>query len=56
MDRQKAMIAKHFTRLSRAKEEGHKVVYTFVPGNLTELMLAFDTLPVHPEINASQCR
>jgi benzoyl-CoA reductase subunit B len=54
MDRQKQMIADHFSRLSRAKEEGRKVVYTFVPGNLTELLLAFDMLPVHPEINALQ--
>jgi benzoyl-CoA reductase subunit B len=52
MLRQKAMIADHFHALARAREEGRKVVYTFVPGNLTELMLAFDVLPVHPEINA----
>ena len=51
---QKAMIAAHFDKLAEAKERGQKVVYTFVPGNLTELMLAFDTLPVHPEINALQ--
>jgi benzoyl-CoA reductase subunit B len=52
--RQKAMIAEHFAKLSRAKEEGKKVVYTFVPGNLTELLAAFDVLPVLPEINALQ--
>jgi len=52
--RQKAMIADHFAKLSRAKEEGKKVVYTFVPGNLTELLAAFDVLPVLPEINALQ--
>lgn len=51
---QKKMIADHFTKLSQAKELGKKVVYTFVPGNLTELMLSFDTLPVLPEINALQ--
>ena len=54
MAQQKEMIASHFTALSRAKEEGKKVVYTFVPGNLTELMHAFDVLPVYPEINALQ--
>ncbi len=54
MLRQKEMIAEHFRLLARAKEDGRKVVYTFVPGNLTELMLAFDALPVHPEINALQ--
>jgi benzoyl-CoA reductase subunit B len=52
--RQKKMIADHFEKLSRAKEEGRKVVYTFVPGNLTELIGAFDMLPVLPEINALQ--
>ena len=52
--RQKRMIADHFDRLARAQEEGRKVVYTFVPGNLTELISAFDMLPVLPEINALQ--
>ncbi|MEZ4225240.1 MAG: benzoyl-CoA reductase subunit B [Polyangiaceae bacterium] len=51
---QKRMIADHFERLSRAKAEGKKVVYTFVPGNLTELIGALDMLPVLPEINALQ--
>ncbi len=54
MARQKEMIAEHFQKLTTAHETGKKVVYTFVPGNLTELMLAFDCLPVHPEINALQ--
>ena len=52
--RQKAMIADHFGKLSRAKDEGRKVVYTFVPGNITELLMAFEVLPVLPEINALQ--
>ena len=44
--RQKDMIARHFERLSRAGETGDKAVYTFVPGNLTELLLSFDIAPV----------
>lgn len=52
--RQKAMIADYFHRLGRAREDGKKVVYTFVPGNLTELIESFDLLPVLPEINALQ--
>jgi benzoyl-CoA reductase subunit B len=52
--RQKDMIADHFDKLSRSKADGKKVVYTFVPGNLTELLLALDLLPVLPEINALQ--
>jgi benzoyl-CoA reductase subunit B len=54
MELQKQMIAAHFKRLSKAKEEGKKVVYTFVPGNLNELIWSFGMLPVHPEINALQ--
>ncbi len=51
---QKEMIARLFNDLSSANETGKKVVYTFVPGNLSELILAFDMLPVYPEINALQ--
>ena len=52
--RQKRMIAEHYRRLARARETGEKNVYTFVPGNLTELLRSFDVLPVLPEINALQ--
>jgi benzoyl-CoA reductase subunit B len=52
--RQKEMIARHFDRLAAAPDTGAKCVYTFVPGNLTELLLSFDVLPVLPEINALQ--
>ena len=52
--RQKAMMADYFDRLARAKEEGVPVVYTFVPGNLVELIESFGALPVLPEINALQ--
>jgi benzoyl-CoA reductase subunit B len=52
--RQKRMIAEHYTRLAQAPESGEKSVYTFVPGNLTELLRSFDLLPVLPEINALQ--
>lgn len=51
---QKDMIGRHFKRLEAAPETREKVVYTFVPGNLTELLLSFDVLPVLPEINALQ--
>ncbi|MBS1149780.1 MAG: type benzoyl-CoA reductase BcrB subunit [Myxococcaceae bacterium] len=53
-DRQKQMLADHFGQLARAKENNRKVAYTFVPGNLTELLGIFDMLPVYPEINALQ--
>lgn len=53
-DRQKAMIASHFHKLARTHETGQKCAYTFVPGNLTELLGSFGVLPVLPEINALQ--
>jgi benzoyl-CoA reductase subunit B len=52
--RQKKMIGEHYDRLARARDTGDRCAYTFVPGNLTELLLAFDVLPVLPEINALQ--
>lgn len=54
MELQKEMIASHFRRLEQAPETGEKVVYTFVPGNLTELVRSFGALPLLPEINALQ--
>jgi benzoyl-CoA reductase subunit B len=54
MELQKAMIGGHYDALASAAECGRKVVYTFVPGNLTELLRSFDVLPVLPEINALQ--
>jgi benzoyl-CoA reductase subunit B len=51
---QKEMIAAHYERLEVAPETGEPVVYTFVPGNLTELIRSFGCLPVLPEINALQ--
>jgi len=52
--RQKTMIAEHYARLAHAGETGEKNIYTFVPGNLTELVRSFGLLPVLPEINALQ--
>src|SRR6188508_752967 len=52
--RQKEMIARHYDLLAEAPATGAKSAYTFVPGNLTELLLSFDVLPVLPEINALQ--
>jgi benzoyl-CoA reductase subunit B len=51
---QKSMLSDHFEALSTAREDGKKVVYTFVPGNLNELIRSFGLLPVLPEINALQ--
>ena len=52
--RQKEMIARHFDRLAAIPGSGEKSAYTFVPGNLSELLLSFDVLPVLPEINSLQ--
>ncbi len=39
---QKAMIKANFADLVNAHDEGRKVVSTFVPGNLNELLMCFD--------------
>lgn len=54
MKLQKKMLAAHADSLANAAANGKKVVYTFVPGNLTELILAAGAIPVYPEINALQ--
>ena len=54
MELQKEMIARHYQRLEGATERREPVGYTFVPGNLTELIRSFGALPVLPEINALQ--
>ncbi len=54
MLKQKAMIAGNYEKLETAKERGMKVVSTFVPGNLNELIMCFDTVNNLPEINAIQ--
>jgi len=51
---QKEMISGLFNDLSNVKQTGKKVCYTFIPGNLSELIRTFDMLPVYPEINALQ--
>jgi len=51
---QKEMVSGLFNDLSKAKETGKKVCYTFIPGNLSELVRTFDMLLVYPEINALQ--
>ena len=54
MLKQKAMIAENYEHLTSAGETGRKVVSTYVPGNLNELILCFDMLNNLPEINAIQ--
>jgi benzoyl-CoA reductase subunit B len=51
---QKALMAAHYDALAKARDTRRPVVYTFVPGNLTELLHAFEVLAVLPEINALQ--
>ncbi len=54
MIKQKEMIAANYDRLTGVRESGRKVVSTFVPGNLNELIMCFDMLNNLPEINAIQ--
>jgi benzoyl-CoA reductase subunit B len=51
---QKEMVSGLFNDLAKANETGKKVCYTFIPGNLSELIRVFDMLIVYPEINALQ--
>ncbi|MGO8916890.1 MAG: benzoyl-CoA reductase subunit B [Stellaceae bacterium] len=54
MLKQKEMIAGNYELLATAREGGRKVVSTFVPGNLNELIMCFDMVNNLPEINAIQ--
>jgi len=54
MLKQKEMIASNYRKLETAVADGRKVVATFVPGNLNELIMCFDMLNNLPEINAIQ--
>jgi len=54
MLQQKAMISANYEALATAHEEGKKVVSTFVPGNLNELLMCFDLVRNLPEVNALQ--
>ena len=54
MVKQKEMIAGNYDRLTSTKESGEKVVSTFVPGNLNELLMCFDFARSLPETNALQ--
>ena len=52
---QKEMIRGNFDKLARADgDPDDKVVYTFVPGNLNELVQCFDVVGNYPEVNALQ--
>ena len=52
---QKEIMGRYFSRLTRAAEQGEgKAVYMLISGNPVELVLAFDMIPVYPEINALQ--
>lgn len=51
---QKEMFARNFDELTNAHKNNKKVSYTFVPGNLNELVMCFDMVGNYPEINALQ--
>ncbi len=50
MTAQKTLMASYYDKLMQARENGEKVVYTFVPGNINEISLAFGINPVFPEV------
>jgi benzoyl-CoA reductase subunit B len=54
MLKQKTMINANYHALATAHDQGKKVVSTFVPGNLNELLMCFDLVRNLPETNALQ--
>ncbi|MBI4488127.1 MAG: 2-hydroxyacyl-CoA dehydratase [Deltaproteobacteria bacterium] len=52
---QKNLMGRYFERVTRCAEQGEgKAAYMLISGNPVELMLAFDLIPVYPEIDALQ--
>lgn len=47
---QKELMNSYNNQVMNAKEQGKKVVYTFIPGNLIELVANFDIVSVFPEL------
>lgn len=54
-DYQKKLLTEWYERLQSAHDDGRKVAYLFVPGNIAEFLRVFDFELVFPEINALQC-
>jgi benzoyl-CoA reductase subunit B len=52
---QKDLLGAWYHGLSTANAEGRPVAFTFVPGNVAELLRAFDFEIAYPEVNALQC-
>ena len=52
---QKKLLTAWYDRLQSAHDEGRKVAYLFVPGNIAEFLRVFDFELVFPEVNALQC-
>lgn len=50
MLKEKELNTAYQNKIYNAKENGQPVAYTFVPGNLVELLHCFDIVPVFPEI------
>jgi benzoyl-CoA reductase subunit B len=47
---EKKLMTEYVKRIHTAKENGKKVCYTFVPGNLVEILHCFDIVPIFPEV------
>ena len=47
---QKDLMKSYYDEVRYAREEGKKVVYTFIPGNLIELLSNFDLVTIYPEL------
>jgi benzoyl-CoA reductase subunit B len=54
MIKEKEILSQYYHDLLHAKEQDRKIIYTFVPGNITELIRVFDAISVYPEILSLQ--
>lgn len=52
---QKELLTKWYGRITHAREEGRPLAYSFIPGNLSELLRSFGFEVTFPEVNALQC-
>ena len=50
MMKSKEIMDAYAQKIQSAKDNGKKVCYTFVPGNLVEILHCFDVIPIFPEV------
>jgi len=54
MAKEKEIMESYIQKVHSARDKGRKICYTFVPGNIIEILHCFDIVPVFPEIMGLQ--